>query len=44
MDFEQLRRTITAAGVALWTWNVDSDEFTMDDAAFDLWGGLEATV
>jgi two-component sensor histidine kinase len=24
--------------VALWTWNVDSDELTMDDRAFDLWG------
>jgi two-component sensor histidine kinase len=38
MDLEQLRRAITAAGVTLWTWNVDSDELTMDDPAFELWG------
>jgi PAS domain-containing protein len=38
MDFEQLLEAIAAAGVTLWTWNVDSDELTMDDAAFDLWG------
>jgi two-component sensor histidine kinase len=38
LNFEQLRRAITAAGVTLWTWNVHSDELTMDDAAFDLWG------
>jgi two-component sensor histidine kinase len=24
--------------VALWSWNVDSDRFTMDERAFDLWG------
>jgi len=38
MDFAQLKRAIAAAGVTLWTWNVDSDKLTMDDAAFDLWG------
>jgi two-component sensor histidine kinase len=38
LDLEELRRAITAAGVALWTWNVNSDKLTMDDAAFDLWG------
>ncbi|MDB5501818.1 MAG: signal transduction histidine kinase [Tardiphaga sp.] len=38
LDFEQLRRAITAAGVTLWTWNVDTDDLTMDDQAFDLWG------
>lgn len=38
LDFEQLKRAIAAAGVTLWTWNVDSDALTMDDAAFDLWG------
>lgn len=39
-----LARAIEAAGVALWSWNVDSDALTMDDYAYDLWGlepGLE---
>ncbi len=27
-----------AAGVALWSWNVDDDLFEMDDRAFELWG------
>ncbi|MDF0488809.1 HWE histidine kinase domain-containing protein [Sphingomonas sp. H39-1-10] len=35
---EQLRRAITAAGVALWAWNVDTDAFTMDELGFELWG------
>lgn len=35
---EQLRRAVTAAGVALWAWNVDTDGFTMDDLGFSLWG------
>lgn len=34
----QLRLAIDAAGVALWSWNVDTDTITMDDHAFDLWG------
>jgi len=29
---------IDAASVALWSWQVDSDCFTMDERAFDLWG------
>src|SRR4029079_14357969 len=35
-DLEHLQLAIAA--VTLWTWNVDSDELTMDDRAFDLWG------
>jgi two-component sensor histidine kinase len=35
---EHLRLAVTAAGVALWAWNVDTDEFTMDEQGFDLWG------
>lgn len=35
---EHLRQAINAARVALWSWNVDSDHFTMDERAFDLWG------
>jgi two-component sensor histidine kinase len=37
-DAEQLRLAITAAGVALWSWNVDTNRFTMDERAFLLWG------
>jgi two-component sensor histidine kinase len=33
-----LRRAIKAAGVALWSWNVDTDRLALDDAACDLWG------
>ena len=33
-----LRLAIDAAGVALWSWNVDTDRLTMDDTAYGLWG------
>jgi len=39
---EHLRLAIDAASVALWSWNVESDRFTMDERAFDLWGLLWA--
>jgi two-component sensor histidine kinase len=29
---------VSAAGVALWAWNVDTDMFTMDERGFELWG------
>jgi two-component sensor histidine kinase len=32
-----LRAATKAAGVALWSWNVDSDAITMDERAFELW-------
>jgi two-component sensor histidine kinase len=35
---EDLRRAVEAAGIALWTWNVDDDSFTMDGRGFELWG------
>ena len=35
---DHLRLAVTAAGVALWAWNVDSDQFTMDERGFELWG------
>lgn len=35
---DHLRLAIKAAGVALWAWNVDTDEFTMDEQGFALWG------
>src|ERR1700753_3500285 len=37
-DEAQLRLALTAAGVALWSWNVDTNRFTMDARAFELWG------
>jgi hypothetical protein len=37
-DAGQLRLAISAAGVALWAWNVDTNRFAMDERAFDLWG------
>src|ERR1700685_1167750 len=33
-----VRLAITAAGVALWSWNVDNNAITMDERAFELWG------
>ena len=35
---EHLRLAVEAACVALWSWRVDDDRFTMDERAFDLWG------
>jgi two-component sensor histidine kinase len=33
-----LRLAIEAAGVALWSWNVDSDKLTMDESGYRMWG------
>ena len=35
---EHLRLAVDAASVALWSWNVDSNRFRMDERAFELWG------
>jgi len=35
---ELLRLAVAAAGVALWSWNVDTNRLTMDERAFELWG------
>ena len=35
---EHLKQAIDAASVALWSWHVDTDHFTMDKRAFELWG------
>jgi two-component sensor histidine kinase len=35
---DDLHRALAAAGVALWSWNVESDSFAMDPRAFGLWG------
>ncbi|KJS09631.1 MAG: histidine kinase [Hoeflea sp. BRH_c9] len=36
-DYDALRRAIDSAGVSLWTWNVDTDEFAMDPRGYELW-------
>ncbi|MDB5623156.1 MAG: sensory transduction histidine kinase [Devosia sp.] len=35
---KNLVRAIEAAGVGLWSWNVDTDALTMDAVAYELWG------
>ena len=37
-DAERLRIATDAAGVALWSWNVDTDAIAMDEHARGLWG------
>ena len=34
---DSLRRAIQAAGVALWSWNVEADTFIMDEQGFVMW-------
>ncbi len=36
-DAERLRIAADAAGVALWSWNVDTDEIKLDERAANLW-------
>ena len=36
-DAERLRIATDAAGIALWSWNVDTDEITLDERACHLW-------
>jgi len=35
---KRLRLAVDAAGVALWSWNIATDRFEMDDRGFELWG------
>jgi two-component sensor histidine kinase len=37
-EVDNLRRALHAAGVALWSWTVETDVFAMDEKAFELWG------
>jgi len=34
---QHLRAATRAAGVALWSWNVDTDAIAMDEVGYDLW-------
>ncbi|MDZ4310102.1 MAG: HWE histidine kinase domain-containing protein [Cypionkella sp.] len=36
-DESALRRAVDSAGIALWSWNVDTDDFDMDERGFALW-------
>jgi two-component sensor histidine kinase len=35
---ERLKVAVEAACVSVWAWHVDSDKFSMDERAFELWG------
>ncbi|HSI41363.1 MAG TPA: HWE histidine kinase domain-containing protein [Xanthobacteraceae bacterium] len=37
-ETQNLKRALHAAGVALWSWTVESDAFAMDEQGFALWG------
>ena len=37
-DEKHLRAATQAAGVALWSWNVDTDAIILDERAYELWG------
>ena len=44
-DVKDLRRANVAAGVALWSWNVDTDRITMDEHGFRLWDvGVQSEI
>ena len=42
-DQKHLRLGVAAAGVALWSWNVDTDRLNMDDRGADLWNVAKET-
>ena len=35
---ERLRSATDAADIALWSWNVDTDEVALDERGYALWG------
>ncbi|MBR1092038.1 PAS domain-containing protein [Bradyrhizobium manausense] len=37
-DVEKLRTATEAAGIALWSWNVDTDQLELDERGYLLWG------
>ena len=40
---EQLHSATDAAGVSLWSWNIDTDEIALDERAYRLWGVPEGS-
>jgi two-component sensor histidine kinase len=43
-DTHRLRIATDAAGIALWSWNVDTDEIALDERAHGLWGVDVGTI
>ncbi len=43
-DNAHLKLAVDAAGVALWSWNVDTDALSLDGRACDLWGIARSTT
>jgi PAS domain-containing protein len=43
-DVERLRFATEAAGVGLWSWNVETDRITLDQKSFELWGIAKTPV
>lgn len=37
-EVSNLKRALHAAGVALWSWQIEKDTFTMDEQGYRLWG------
>ena len=37
-DVNKLRIATDAAGIALWSWNVDTDQLELDERGYSLWG------
>lgn len=37
-DVNKLRIATDAAGIALWSWNVDTDQLELDERGYTLWG------
>lgn len=37
-DVSRLRFSTDTAGICLWSWNVDTDQISMDERAHELWG------
>jgi len=37
-DVDKLRIATEAAGIALWSWNVDTDQLDLDERGYALWG------
>jgi hypothetical protein len=37
-DVDKLRIATEAAGIALWSWNVDTDQLELDERGYALWG------
>jgi hypothetical protein len=42
-DIKHVRIATDAPGVALLSWNVDTDEINMDNGGFDVWGETKVT-